>query len=122
MAWRAALGNAFNKSLIVDLSIQSGSLRQITFNRFDTAEFRCTSFSEMSVGSKSDITVPCSTKRANVIRLSAVSWRPDDEFSATLEFNATSPVSIVVATSLRNEDGSLWQDKRTVQVEKGIAQ
>jgi hypothetical protein len=87
----------------VDLEIPPGSLSGATrLERFSSVETLCSSAAATPQ--------PCSQRRANIVRLSARTWKPSDQATATFNLNGPVPQSVRTTATTHTSDGGFEQE------------
>src|SRR5262249_50491524 len=114
-AW-LAIQNAGTANAITDFKLEvevgPGAIEFVSVSRTVTVETICR---ESGVGQPSE--VPCSPKRANVIRLAAPGLRSGQTLRASLTFDAPVPNSLSVAVEAPADDGETYCDQLKVNLE-----
>jgi Protein of unknown function (DUF3142) len=102
-------GNA-GSALTIDLEIPAGSVSGVYgLSGFDNYEPLC------SVAGKSP--VPCSGRRANIVRLKAAVWTPGASAWATLSVTKPLPASITASVTTRINDGRVEQKFYEIKIQ-----
>lgn len=98
------------------LTVPPGSVREIRFSGFTSADFQCESSATDSLGNQTTILQPSSLRRASVLIFRAKAWPPGATAIATIEFSSAPPDVIRAIVGFTLDDGRTLQEYRTLDL------